>query len=247
MKLTDKVAVVSGGGRGIGRAICLRLAQEGAAVVVNYSRSAEAAEQTANEIARAGGQALALRADVCSGEEIAGLVSQVIERFQRIDVLVNNAGITRDKLLMRMTEADWDDVLDTNLKGVFLLSKAVVPYMVKQRSGVIVNIGSVVGAIGAPGQANYAASKAGLAGFTKSLARELGSRNIRVNTVAPGFIETEMTDSLKPEYKDEIKRKVALGRFGDAAEVASVTAFLCSPDAAYIHGQVLSVDGGIFA
>jgi 3-oxoacyl-[acyl-carrier protein] reductase len=246
MKLEGKVAIVTGGGRGIGRAIAAVLAAEGAKVAVNYSRSAEAAAQTVAQIRKAGGTAMAAQADVASADEIAALVTQVVEEFGQVDILVNNAGITRDKLLLRMSEEDWDAVLDTNLKGAFLCIKAVAPLMVKQKSGVIVNVGSVVGRVGGPGQANYSASKAGLFGLTKSLAKELGSRNIRINAVAPGFIETEMTEVLKADYREAILKQIPLGRFGAAKDVARVVAFLCSSDAAYIHGEVITIDGGLF-
>lgn len=246
LKLQDKVAIVTGGGRGIGRAIATTLAAEGAKVAVNYSRSAEAAAQTVAQIREAGGVAMTAQADVANAEEVAALVKQVVEEFGPVDILVNNAGITRDKLLLRMSEEDWDAVLNTNLKGAFLCVKAVAPMMVKQKSGVIVNVGSVVGRVGGPGQANYSASKAGLFGLTKSLAKELGSRHIRINAVAPGFIETEMTEVLKADYREAVLKQIPLGRFGAAEDVARVVAFLCSPDAAYIHGEVITIDGGLF-
>ncbi len=246
MSLQDQVALVTGAGRGIGRAIAVRLARDGAKVVVNYGRSAEAAEQVVREIGEFGGQAVAVRANVAVAAEVETMVASAKERFERIDLLVCNAGITRDKLLMRMTEEDWDAVIDTNLKGAFLCAKAVAPGMVKQRRGVIVNVGSVVGKVGGAGQANYSASKAGLVGLTKSLAKELGSRNIRVNAVAPGFVETEMTAALKPEYRDAILKQIPLGCFGTGENVAGVVAFLCSVDSAYIQGEVISMDGGLF-
>jgi 3-oxoacyl-[acyl-carrier protein] reductase len=246
LKLESKVAIVTGGGRGIGRAIALTLASEGAKVVVNYSRSAEAAEAVVAEIVAAGGEALAVQADVASSEQVSALIKATTERFGQVDILVNNAGITRDKLVMRMSEEDWDAVLDTNLKGAFLCAKAVTPLMMKQRSGVIVNVGSVIGKVGAAGQVNYSASKAGLVGLTKALAKELGSRNVRVNAVAPGFIETEMTEVLKEEYRDIILKQIPLARFGAAEDIAKVVLFLCSSDAAYIQGDVLTVDGGLF-
>jgi 3-oxoacyl-[acyl-carrier protein] reductase len=246
LKLQDKVALVTGAGRGIGHAVALALAAEGARVAVNYSRSAEAAEQTVAQIAEAGGTAIALQADVANAEAVNALVTRTVETFGGLDILINNAGITRDKLLLRMTEEDWDSVLDTNLKGAFLCAKAVAPILVKQRSGVIVNVGSVVGRVGGAGQANYSAAKAGLIGLTKSLAKELGGRNVRVNAVAPGFIETEMTAVLKPEYRELILKQIPLGRFGAAEDVAKVVTFLCSQDAAYIQGEVISIDGGLF-
>jgi 3-oxoacyl-[acyl-carrier protein] reductase len=246
MSLRDKVAIVTGASRGIGRAIAVRLARDGAKVVVNYSRSAEAAEEVVQEIANLGGQSVAVQANVAVAAEVDAMVAEAKKQFERVDLLICNAGITRDKLILRMTEEDWDAVIDTNLKSAFLCAKAVAPGMVKQRSGVIVNVGSVVGKVGGAGQANYSASKAGLIGLTKSLAKELGSRNIRVNAIAPGFVDTEMTEALKPEYRDAILKQIPLGRFGTAENVAGVVAFLCSVDSAYIHGDVISMDGGLF-
>lgn len=246
MRLADKVAVVTGAGRGIGAAIALTLAKEGAKVVVNYSRSAEAAEQVVAQIREAGGEAVALQANVGVAAEAESLIKGAQEKFGRVDILVNNAGITRDKLIMRMTEEDWDAVLDTNLKGAFLCAKTAATLMLKQKSGVIVNVGSVIGKAGGAGQTNYSASKAGLVGLTKSLAKELGARNIRVNAVAPGFIETEMTEVLKPEYRETILKQIPLGRLGASEDVARVVAFLCSEDAAYVQGEVISIDGGLF-
>lgn len=246
MKLQDKVALVTGAGRGIGRAIAIELAQEGAKVVVNYSRSAEAAESAVAEIIAAGGEAIAVQGDVSEAAQVEALFKQAKEAYGQLDILVNNAGITRDKLIMRMSEEDWDAVIDTNLKSAFLCSKSAAILFVKQKSGVIVNVGSVIGKTGAPGQANYSASKAGLVGLTKSLAKELGGRGIRVNAVAPGFIQTDMTEDLKPEYKEAILKLIPLGCFGTSENVAKTVAFLCSPDAAYIQGEVISIDGGMF-
>ncbi len=246
MKLQDRVAIVTGAGRGIGRAVALGLAQEGARVVVNYSRSSEAAEDVVRQIADAGGEALAVRGDVADSAQVDALISAAMERWGRVDILVNNAGITRDKLILRMTEADWDAVVDTNLKGAFLCAKAVAPRMVKQRSGVIVNIGSVIGTAGGAGQVNYSASKAGLVGLTKSLAKELGGRNVRVNAVAPGFIETDMTQALKEEQREAVRKQIPLERFGTGEDIANVVVFLCSDGAAYIQGDVITVDGGLF-
>ncbi len=246
MKLSEKIALVTGGGRGIGAAICEELAARGATVVVNYSRSAEAAEAVAAAIVAAGGKARTWQADVASIEQVDAMIKGIVAEFGRIDILVNNAGITRDKLLLRMSEEDWDAVLDTNLKGAFLTLKSAVPVMMKQRSGAIVNVGSVIGKVGGAGQINYSASKSGLVGLTKSAAKEFGSRNIRVNAVAPGFIDTDMTEVLKPEYRDAILKQIPLARMGAAADVAKVVAFLCSEDAAYVHGEVISIDGGLF-
>jgi len=246
VKLTGKVAIVTGAGRGIGSAIARKLASEGARVAVNYSRSAEAADEVVRGIVEAGGEAIAVQADVANSEQVAGMFKAVIERFGSVGILVNNAGVTRDKLILRMSEDDWDTVLDTNLKGVFLCCKTAAPLFVKQRHGVIVNVGSVIGKVGQAGQVNYSASKAGLVGLTKSLAKELGSRNVRVNAVAPGFIETEMTEVLKQEFKESILKQIPLSRFGSAEDVANVVTFLCSEDAAYVQGEVISIDGGLF-
>lgn len=246
MKLAGQVAIVTGGGRGIGSAIALALANEGAKIVVNYSRSAAAAEAVASQIIEAGGEAVALQADVAQSADVERMVEATLEKFGRIDILVNNAGVTRDGLLMRMSEEDWDAVINTNLKGAFLCAKGVVSAFVRQRSGVIINVGSVIGKVGAAGQANYSASKAGLVGLTKSLAKELGGRNVRVNAVAPGFIETDMTAILKPEQMESVTKMVPLKRLGKVEDVANVVAFLCTPAAAYIQGEIISVDGGLF-
>ena len=240
------MAIVTGAGRGIGSAIAIALAREGAKVVVNYSRSADAAEAVVAQIVAAGGEAIAVQADVANSAQVEKLFAAATEHFGRVAILVNNAGITRDKLVLRMTEEDWDAVLDTNLKGAFLCCKAAAPLMLKQRTGAIVNVGSVVGKVGGAGQVNYSASKAGLVGLTKSLAKELGSRSIRVNAVAPGFIESDMTEVLKEEYRAKITQQIPLGRIGSADEVARLVVFLCSDDAAYITGEVISIDGGLF-
>lgn len=241
--LRDRVAVVTGASRGIGKAIALALASEGAKVVVNYARSPEAAQQVVEEITQAGGEAVALGGDVGEEEQVEKLIKQTLEKFSRIDVLVNNAGITRDTLLLRMKTEDWQAVIDLNLTGVFLCTRAVSKIMLKQKSGRIVNITSVTGQMGNAGQTNYGAAKAGVIGFTKSVARELASRGITVNAVAPGFIETDMTKDLKSEA---IIANIPLGRYGKAEEVAGMVRFLAAdPAAGYITGQVFNVDGGM--
>lgn len=245
MFLKNSVAIVTGAGRGIGRAIALELAQAGARVVVNYAGNAEQAEKTVTMIEDKGGQAIAVQADVSQAADVDRLVKTTIETYGKVDILVNNAGITRDNLLLRMKEADWDAVLNTNLKGVFLTSKAVSKIMMKQRSGVVVNIASVVGISGNAGQANYAAAKAGIIGFSKSMAKELASRGIRVNVVAPGYISTDMTESLPNEVKEQIQKSIPLGRIGTPEEVAQTVLFLSSAASSYITGQVFAVDGGM--
>lgn len=245
LKLEDKVAVVTGASRGIGRAIAERLAAEGAKVVVNHRASADAAEEVVAAIEAAGGEAVVLQADVSDFEQSRDLIQETIKHFGRIDVLVNNAGTTRDTLLMMMKENDWDLVIDTNLKSVFNCCKAVARSMVRQRSGRIINITSVAGLAGNPGQTNYAASKAGVVGFTKSLAKELGSRSITVNAVAPGFVPTALTNDLPDDLRQAAIEHTPLGRFGQPEEIAAAVAFLASDEAGYITGQVLSVDGGL--
>ncbi len=241
--LRDKVAIVTGASRGIGRAIALELAKLGANVVVNYARSSQAAEELVTEITSAGGKAIALQADVSQAEQVDSLFKTAIDKFKRIDILVNNAGITRDNLLLRMKPEDWQAVIDLNLTGVFLCTRAVSKIMLKQRSGRIINIASVAGQMGNPGQANYSAAKAGVIGFTKTVAKEFASRGITVNAVAPGFIATDMTENTKSE---EILQFIPLGRYGQPEEIAGMVRFLAAdPAAAYITGQAFNVDGGM--
>jgi 3-oxoacyl-[acyl-carrier protein] reductase len=243
--LQGKVALVTGASRGIGRAIALELARQGAKIAVNYAGSEAKANEVVEEIKNMGGEAFAIQADVSDAQAVDRMVKTVLERFGRIDILVNNAGITRDNLLMRMKEEEWDDVININLKGVFNCTKAVTRPMMKQRYGRIVNIASIVGVMGNPGQANYVAAKAGVIGLTKTAARELASRNITVNAVAPGFITTDMTERLNEEIKTEMLKQIPLARFGEPEDVAKVVAFLASDAASYMTGQTLHVDGGM--
>ena len=245
MLLTDKTAVVTGGSRGIGRAIVVALAAEGAKVAVIYAGNAAAAEETLSLIKEQGGEAVAMQCDVADDAAVSDMINAVKEQFGSVDILVNNAGITRDGLLMRMKEGDWQAVLDTNLTGVFHCTKAVTKLMMKQRSGAIINITSVVGQTGNAGQANYAAAKAGMIGFTKSVAKELASRGIRVNAVAPGCIDTDMTAVLSDAVKEDMLKSIPLGRVAQPEEVAKAVVFLASDNASYITGQVLNVDGGM--
>jgi 3-oxoacyl-[acyl-carrier protein] reductase len=245
MNLDGKVALVTGGSRGIGRAIALLLAERGAKVVINYVRGLDEANAVVAAIEGKGGQAHPLQGDVSVPAEAQNLVDQTVKTFGKIDILVNNAGITRDTLMMRMSESDWDTVLDTNLKGAYLCSKAVLRPMLKARGGRIINISSISGQAGSGGQTNYSAAKAGLIGFTKALAREVGSRNITVNAVAPGFIETDMTNVLAEEFKKKALDQIPLERFGKPEDVAEAVAFLASDAASYITGQVLAVNGGM--
>jgi 3-oxoacyl-[acyl-carrier protein] reductase len=245
MDFQDKVAVVTGSSRGIGRAIALRLAEGGAQVVVNYRRDEAGAEEVVAEISASGGQAIAVQADVSDVKQAQGLIDAAKETFGRVDILVNNAGTTRDTLLMRMSEEDWDIVIDTNLKGTFNCIKAVSRQMVRQRYGRIVNITSVAGLVGNAGQANYASAKAGLVGLTKTVAKELGSRGITCNAVAPGFVYTELTASLPPELVQQAIDRTPVGRVGEPEDMAAAATFLASDDAAYVTGQVVAVDGGL--
>ncbi|KMM38709.1 3-oxoacyl-[acyl-carrier-protein] reductase [Guptibacillus hwajinpoensis] len=241
----NKTALVTGASRGIGRAIALELAAQGMNVAVNYAGSEAKAMNVVEEIKAAGGQAIAIKANVASMEEVQSMIKEVVGTFGSLEVLVNNAGITRDNLLMRMKEEEWDAVIDTNLKGVFNCTKSVTRQMMKQRYGRIVNVASVVGVAGNAGQANYVAAKAGVIGLTKTTAKELASRNITVNALAPGFIETDMTDELSDDVKSGMKGQIPLGRLGAAEDIAKATKFLVSDDANYITGQTLHIDGGM--
>ncbi|MDZ4169351.1 MAG: 3-oxoacyl-[acyl-carrier-protein] reductase [Coriobacteriia bacterium] len=243
--LSGKAALVTGASRGIGAAIAVELAARGAVVVVNYAGSREAAESVVAEIITAGGQALAFRADVTDPVEAQSLVDATVAEFGALDIVVNNAGITRDGLLVRMSDDDWRAVIDTNLTGVFSVTRAAAKVMMKQRSGSIVSVTSVIGLVGNAGQANYAAAKAGVIGLTKSVAKELAGRGVRANAVAPGFIETDMTRALPEAVCEAARAQIALKRFGSVGDVARAVAFLAGDDAAYITGQVLAVDGGM--
>ena len=243
MGLSNRVAIVTGSGRGIGRAIALKLAEVGATVVVNDI--GETAQDVAEEIKAMDRQSLAVLADVSSSPDVARLVEETVATYGKIDVLVNNAGIARDQLLLRMSDEDWDKVLAVNLKSVFLCTRAVLRHMVKQRWGRIISIASIVGVVGNPGQANYASAKAGIIGFTRTIAKEVASRGITVNAIAPGFIDTEMTQKLREDWKQELRKRIPLGYFGSPRDVAEAVAFLASEEAKYITGQVLGVDGGM--
>ncbi len=244
MILENQVAVVTGAGRGIGRAIALKFASAGADVVC-LSRTAENSEKVAQEVRGLGRKAWSFGVDVADSNAVTEAAEKIMADCGKVDILVNNAGVTRDGLLMRMSDADWDAVLDTNLKGAFLLTKAFFRQFARQRAGRIINISSVIGLIGNPGQANYAASKAGLIGFTQSVARELASRSVTVNAIAPGFIETDMTAGLSDEFKANVLKQIPMGKFGAAEDIAEAALFLASPQARYITGQVLTIDGGM--
>jgi len=246
MSLSGKIAVVTGGSRGIGRAISQRLAALGALVIVNYVSNSSAADETVQSIRNAGGKGEAVQFNVAVSEEIEAAFKKILEAHGQVDILVNNAGITRDTLLMKMKDEQWDEVLNTNLKGVFLCTKAVSRAMMKQRWGRIINITSVVGFAGNAGQANYAAAKAGIIGFTKSVARELASRGITVNGVAPGYIVTDMTRDLSEEVTNTIKGEIPMGVLGEAEDIAGAVAYLASDDARYVTGQFIHVNGGMF-
>ncbi len=240
-----RVAVVTGGGRGIGRAIAVRLAKEGAKVAVSYRSNEEEAERTANMVREAGGECRIFKGDVASSEDVEALFKGVTEAFGGVDILVNNAGVTKDNIMLRMKEDEFDGVIQTNLKGTYLCTRAVLRGMVRARWGRIVNVSSVVGLIGNAGQANYAASKAGIIGFTKSVAREVAPRGITVNAVAPGYVETELTSGLPDEVKDQIRAQTPSGRIGEPEEIAEVVAFLAGEGASYVTGQTIAVDGGM--
>ncbi|MFF2449857.1 3-oxoacyl-[acyl-carrier-protein] reductase [Neobacillus sp. NPDC058068] len=245
MILAGKAALVTGASRGIGREIALELARQGANVAVNFAGSEAKANEVVDEIKALGREAFAIKCDVSNVEEVTEMVKTTIDGFGKLDILVNNAGITRDNLLMRMKEEEWDDVININLKGVFLVTKAVTRQMMKQRVGRIINIASIVGVSGNPGQANYVAAKAGVIGLTKTTAKELATRNITVNAIAPGFITTDMTDKLSEEVKAEMLKQIPLARLGEPKDIAKLTTFIASDDSSYITGQTFHVDGGM--
>lgn len=240
-----KVALVTGASRGIGRSIALQLAEEGYNVAVNYAGNKEKAEEVVNQIKEKGVEAFAIQANVSNPDEVKAMIKEVVNQYGSVDVLVNNAGITRDNLLMRMKEQEWDDVIDTNLKGVFNCIQKVTPQMLRQKGGRIINLTSIVGAVGNPGQINYVASKAGVIGMTKTAARELASRQITVNAVAPGFIVSDMTNALNEDLKNGMKAQIPLGHFGEDTDIAHTVAFLASDKAKYITGQTIHVNGGM--
>ena len=246
-ELSGQVALVTGASRGIGAAIACRFARAGARVGVNYHSSRESAAQVVDNIVGNGGEALLVEGDVSQEDFAKAAVKQVVKQWERIDILVNNAGINRDRLLLRMNAGDWDQVLDVNLRGAFLCTKFVMPYLIKQRKGRVVNISSVVGISGNPGQANYAAAKAGLIGFTKAVAREVASRSVTVNALAPGFVTTGMAEEIPEEKRRQILDRIPMRRLGSAQDVAEAALFLCSEGAGYITGQVLTIDGGLIA
>ncbi|NQD97943.1 3-oxoacyl-[acyl-carrier-protein] reductase [Staphylococcus xylosus] len=241
-----KSALVTGASRGIGRSIAIQLAEEGYNIAVNYAGNKEKADAVVEEIKAKGVESFAIKANVANGDEVKAMIKEVVSQFGSVDVLVNNAGITRDNLLMRMKEQEWDDVIDTNLKGVFNCIQKVTPQMLRQKGGSIINLSSVVGAVGNPGQANYVATKAGVIGLTKSAAKELASRHITVNAVAPGFIVSDMTDALSDELKAQMLEQIPLAEFGEDSDIAHTVAFLASEKAKYITGQTIHVNGGMY-
>ncbi|EHL76853.1 3-oxoacyl-[acyl-carrier-protein] reductase [Bacillus smithii] len=245
MRLEGKVALVTGASRGIGREIALEFAREGADVAVNYAGSEEKAREVAEEIKAMGRKALLVQCDVSDSQAVQDMIKSVVDYFGGLDILVNNAGITRDNLILRMKEEEWDAVINTNLKGVFLCTKAAARAMMKKRSGRIINISSIVGITGNPGQANYVAAKSGVIGLTKTTAKEFASRGITVNAIAPGFISTDMTEDLPEEVKEAMIKQIPLARIGEPKEIARVALFLASPDSSYMTGQILRVDGGM--
>lgn len=245
MKMT-KSALVTGASRGIGRSIAIQLAEEGYNIAVNYAGNKEKADAVVEEIKAKGVESFAIQANVANGDEVKAMIKEVVSQFGSVDVLVNNAGITRDNLLMRMKEQEWDDVIDTNLKGVFNCIQKVTPQMLRQKGGSIINLSSVVGAVGNPGQANYVATKAGVIGLTKSAAKELASRHITVNAVAPGFIVSDMTDALSDDFKAQMLEQIPLAEFGEDSDIAHTVAFLASEKAKYITGQTIHVNGGMY-
>jgi 3-oxoacyl-[acyl-carrier protein] reductase len=244
MILKDKVAVITGAARGIGKEIALKLAREGAKIVI-CDVSQEELNNAQEEVGKLGVEVMTAMVDVSSFQQVTKFINNVLDKFERIDILINNAGITRDKLLLRMEEKDWDSVLSINLKGAFNLIKAASRPMLKQKGGTIVNMASIIGLMGNPGQANYAASKAGLIALTKTVAKELGSKGIRANAIAPGYIKTQMTDKLSDAVKDAMLKMIPLGELGTTDDIANLALFLCSPQSRYITGQVIQVDGGM--
>ena len=245
MSIDGKVALITGGSRGIGRAIALRLAREGTKVAINYKTNDSAAQWVIDAVTEMGGEAMAVAADVSQGAAVEAMVKRVVDSWGSIDILVNNAGVIHDSLLMRMTEEVWDEVVNTNLKGAYNCTKAVLRFMVRQRWGRVINVVSVVGLEGNPGQSNYAASKAGIIAFSRSIAKEVASRNITVNAVAPGYIATEIVADLAPEFKDLILSRIPQNRFGTVEDVANMVGYLAAEEAGYITGEVIRVDGGI--
>lgn len=245
MLLKDKIAVVTGGSRGIGSATAIKLAEQGADLVINYNSDQKSAQKTARKVRKLGRNAIVIQANIANMKEAKKLINNTIQEYERIDILVNNAGITRDGFLLRMKEKDFDDVINVNLKGTFNCTKQAIKYMMKQKYGKIVNLSSVVGMMGNATQSNYAASKAGVVGFTKAVAREISKRGINVNAVAPGFIDTDMTEELPEKVKQEMLNNIPLNRFGEVEDVANVIMFLVSPLASYINGQTINIDGGM--